>query len=363
MNNKCTLLIDGNWLLQSRFSVLGKNFKTDQPTRIKEKGASDLTDLMAKSINVMLNRFKSIDNVILVSDGGSWRKSVEKPNTRKDVIYKGNRESSEEYDWKFIWSALKTLSTNFVKNNITYSYATDIEGDDWIWYWSTILNQRGINCIIWSSDNDLKQLVNKDNSTGAFTMWYNDRNGGFLHDCFNDSEEDILEAFMKPMYFNSSLDSVKAALGKKLSYVNPNSIILSKIICGDAGDNIKPVAVYENKSRLYKFTERMWDDVVSMHNIYSISDLIDHEDDVAAMILSNKKFSDLDKSAIVENIKYNTKLVWLNSHSIPQHIINVMSKCEYKLADMNYIKCNYKTLCNIDKDIEKNIDEIEDLFD
>ena len=45
------------------------------------------------------------------------------------------------------------------KQGIVVSNHSSIEGDDWIWYWSRRLNEEGTSCIIWSSDNDLKQLV------------------------------------------------------------------------------------------------------------------------------------------------------------------------------------------------------------
>ena len=65
--NKCTLLIDGNWLLLSRFSVIGKGFEINMPEVAKEHAQRELQELMAKSISIILNRFPVIDNVVLVS--------------------------------------------------------------------------------------------------------------------------------------------------------------------------------------------------------------------------------------------------------------------------------------------------------
>ena len=369
MENKCTLLIDGNWLLQSRFSVLSKNFKTELPDEIKSKSTYELVDLMAKSINVMLNRFKFIDNIILVSDGGSWRKFIEKPTSRKDIEYKGNREAASEYDWGYIWSALKILSNNFIKNNITYSCAKDIEGDDWIWYWSRKLNNKGINCIIWSSDNDLKQLVNNNQMTNSFTMWYNDRCGGFLHNSLNcdcENEDDMLEFFLKPpTIYNPVLESIKNYLKTNISYVCPSDIIIGKIICGDTGDNIKPVASYEKNGRTYNITGKMWGEISESCNMISIDNLINNENLTASFIKNYKKFKSesISQQEIYENILYNTKMVWLDKSIIPKKYIDIMDKYEYKIADLNYIKNNYKTLCDADKEVEKIFDEIEELFD
>ena len=79
MANKCTLLIDGNWLLISRFSVMTQLFREDQPSIALEAATEDLRDMMAKSINIILNRFREIDNVVMISDGGSWRKQLPVP--------------------------------------------------------------------------------------------------------------------------------------------------------------------------------------------------------------------------------------------------------------------------------------------
>lgn len=366
---KCVLLIDGNWLLQSRFSVLGKFFKTENSNDIKQLGTNNLVDMMARSINVMLNRFPFIDNVILVSDGGSWRKSIEKPTSRIGVEYKGNRETQNEFDWDYIWAALKILSNNFVKNNITYSCYRDIEGDDWIWHWSRYLNNKGVNCIIWSSDNDLKQLVLNNVQTNAFVMWYNDRNGGFLDSSLNEkcsSEDEMLDFFLKPpTQFNPVLENVKRVLKNGISYVYPSDIILSKIMCGDAGDNIKPVATYELNGRTYGLTQKMWKDISETTKISTIQNLIGNENLAAKYICEYKNFKkeNVSKQMVLENIKYNIQLVWLDKSIIPEYCISIMDKCEYKTIDINMVKHNYKTLCDTDKEIENIVEEIESLFD
>lgn len=366
---KCVLIIDGNWLLQSRFSMLGKFFKKENPDITKQSGTNKLVDMMARSINVMLNRFPVVDNIILVSDGGSWRKNIKKPNSRKDIEYKGNRSQHEEFDWDYIWSALKILSDRFVEKNITYSNAKGIEGDDWIWYWSRYLNNKGINCIIWSSDNDLKQLVQNNEQTNSFTMWYNDKSGGFLHTDVNevvDSESDILNFFFnRPIGYNQTLEQIKHILKSCVSYINPSNIILSKIMCGDSGDNIKPAASYIKKNRTYGLTQKMWNDISIQSKIRSIDDLLGHENEIAKDICNYKNFQkeNVDVNDVFNNIIYNTQLVWLHESIIPTQYIKIMENSEYKSIDINSIRHNYKTLCGDDNEVVNMIDEIENLFD
>ena len=119
-----------------------------------------LVDTLARSVNIILNRFPVIDNIIFVSDSGSWRKQLPIPPTLKDVTYKGNREGFfSEVDWDYIWRGLQRFLDRCSEEGMTVSRYNNIEGDDWVWYWSRRLNSEGINAIIWSSDCDLKQLI------------------------------------------------------------------------------------------------------------------------------------------------------------------------------------------------------------
>ena len=182
---------------------------------VKEHAKKELHELMAKSISVVLNRFPVIDNIILVTDGGSWRKQLPVPEVIENVTYKGNRTTAKELDWKYIYGALTELSEQCKNLGVTVSNHSSIEGDDWIWYWSRRLNAEGTSCIIWSSDNDLKQLVQTDNNTLAFTAWYNDRNGVWF-DMSNKQEfeddldylEDYVGALIIIRYYEILISSI-----------------------------------------------------------------------------------------------------------------------------------------------------------
>jgi hypothetical protein len=89
--NNCTLICDGNWLLVSRFSVINGGFDKNLSEAVKKQSQLELEELMAKSINIVINRFQDIDNIILVTDGGSWRKQLSVPDCLQDIVYKGNR--------------------------------------------------------------------------------------------------------------------------------------------------------------------------------------------------------------------------------------------------------------------------------
>ena len=369
MKNKCTLLIDGNWLLQSRVYKI-KGFEVDNPDSVKQEATHNLVDLMARSINVIINRFKVIDNILLVSDERSWRLSLPKPNHLKDVVYKGTRSVNSDLDWKYIWNALNTLSNNFKKLNITYCRGEHIEGDDWIWYWSTKLNAQNINCIIWSSDNDLKQLVSNVNNT--FTVWYNDRNGLTLHESFQndfESPDSYIDMFINGIKGSPELDAVKKFTKKREhEYIDPNNIILEKIICGDKGDNIQPVISWRKGERNYHISGRIWEDISNKLNIIDIFDFQNRIDDICKNICNNEKIKKYIKSTpdvieeIKQNILYNIKMVWLHKSIIPEHLQEVMSEVDYQVADMKFIRNNFKLFSSAPDDAKDMINEVADLF-
>ena len=71
--SKLTLIVDGNWLLMSRLPIVNARY-ADDATLMNE-----VKTMMIKSINVVLRTFPMIDNVLFVSDGGSWRKDIPVP--------------------------------------------------------------------------------------------------------------------------------------------------------------------------------------------------------------------------------------------------------------------------------------------
>lgn len=353
---KCTLLIDGNWLLMSRLFAYKDQFNVKNPESERDKATALLEDMMAKSINIVINRFKDIiDNVVIVQDGGSWRKTIEKPKGYEEV-YKANRVKDVELDWTRIYRALDNIAEQAAANNITVSKAFGVEGDDWIWYWSRTLNEQHTNCIIWSIDADLKQLVQCHN--GVFTAWYEHKPGLVLHKDFDDSTSSMIDIFMTPEIYNPTLDALRSQVDK-VTYIDPQDIIESKVICGDAGDNIKPIIRMMKNNKQMKVSELIWQKTRNSLNINSLQDFFDKKTDITESILSNNKFKGcgISRSQLDDMFDYNIKLVWLNESVYPEDILDKMNESEYKTADMNYIRNNYRTLVK-----NKPVSDIESIF-
>lgn len=357
--NKCTLVIDMNWLLISRVSVMLKQFQLNNPDNVLEAAAEELQSRLAQSIGAVLNILTGVDNLVMIADGGSWRKRLEQPKIIKDVVYKGNRTHKEDIDWDRIFHTLNNFMKHAASLGVTCSQARDVEGDDWAWYWSTTLNKRGINCIIWTSDNDLKQLVKYDGETNTFTAWYNSKAGLWLDSKLSPVQEDDIDFFMKviepkPMILESLS---KWPIDK--SYISPFSIVLEKILMGDAGDNIKPVISYLKNGRTQNFSMKDFEKITEKYDIDSMDDLLKERNNISRDIVDMKKFNHLkrDPSIVEEMIVFNGRLVWLNSRVIPKDIIDRMSESNYKLYDVDYVRSNYKVF------IEDKNNEIENIFD
>lgn len=358
-----TILIDGNWLMMSRLFAVKEYFKIENDNSEKEKGTKELEILMSKSINIIINKLEGIvDNIILVRDGGSWRKYIASPSFIEEE-YKGNRVKSAELDWTYIYKSLDYLAESSSKQNITVCKAKNIEGDDWIYHWSRKLNKMGINCIIWSSDADLKQLVQVNNF--AFTAWLNESQKGglpglILHKDLDNTSIDLADIFMQPENRNSTLDNLCAKV-KAVTYIDPSYIIEEKIICGDKGDNIKSLIRQEKNGRTQKISKNDWLKIKSELNIASLDDFFNKKHEIVTKLSSLSKFkaNKLTHSArALEMFDFNKELVWLNETVIPEKILSEMHEVEYKKCDMEFIKRNYKTL------ISENTSEtdIEDIF-
>lgn len=359
--NKLTLIIDGNWLLRSRASAMLNKFDKSLPDEYISNSGKDFQDLMAKSINIVINRFKDIDNIVIVADGGSWRKQITQPSIIKNITYKGNRTTEDNINWNAIYDNFKQFTDNCVKLGITCSWQYNIEGDDWIWYWSRYLNSTGTHCMIWSSDNDLKQLVQIDKNTRAFTCWYNDKNGLWLPDILDNTEVDDIDFFMTPQYSSSVLENVKSKIYKNIHYIDPQTIILDKIICGDSGDNIQPVLSVIKNGRKFSITSKMFNEIKENLNIRNVDDVKNNIQNLSKSIIGIKKLSNSQTTEqnLIDMINYNTIMVWLDESTIPQSIQQNMIQQEYNNFNVEIIRSNYKLLSQ-NKD---SINYMEQIFD
>ena len=319
--SKLTLIIDGNWLLMSRLSVLNNRFSDDEELN------NELKLLLVKSINLVLKTFPSIDNIIFVADGGSWRNNVKIPefmyNEYDNVEYKGNREKSEDINWDLLFKSFEDFLSILQEHGITVSRHINIEGDDWCYHWSTLLNSQNTNCIIWTKDNDLKQLV-KTNKDKCFTVWWNKTSGVF---CEDKNEEDLDFLFNNNFNINNTLFDEIISKSISVNKINPSIIVIDKIIRGDAGDNIFPIIQKQsnpNSLRKYKVSPKDIDYNLDYHNEEQVRNYISNL--VESKKYKGKIIGNDSIDNIVEHFMYNEKLVALDDKSYPNEILEVFKE-------------------------------------
>ena len=317
--SKLTLLIDGNWLLMSRLSVLQNRYADD------DKLCKDLKLMMIRSINIVLKQFNDIDNIIFVSDGGSWRNKVPVPGFLEEE-YKGNRTKSDDVDWDLVFDAYEDFLSKLKSAGINVCKEPNLEGDDWMWYWSNKLNSEGTNVMIWSRDKDLTQLVKIDKDCCFTICWTKDTGVITIH-----RDEEDMDFFFNEIYsvnekiYHSIIDKAK-----EFKEINPHQIVVDKIIRGDAGDNILPIIVKKSKTdKVYR---------VSLKDIDPNLDYNDYEEWEGWIIniLNQKSYKDkVDKPLenIIEHFEYNKKLIALQKDSYPPEILKIFDDYkDYKVS-------------------------------
>lgn len=350
--SKLTLLVDGNWLLMSRLSVMQNRFASVDDL------VKDLKIMMVRSINVMLRTFPSIDNVIFVADGGSWRNSIEIPNflQNEGIKYKGNREKDPNIDWDKIFGAYEDFIALLKDCGITVAKEKGIEGDDWCWYWSNKLNAHDTNVIIWSADKDLTQLVKIYKDTKIFTICWN-KNQMVTMDLGDiakaDDDLDLMFLFNADIAANESLYNGIASKSKKIVKIHPMDVVIDKIIRGDAGDNVMPILTKTKNTRTYKVTTKDIDFDLDFTSIDSVEKYLHN-------LMESKSWKGKTPKSyneVLQHFIYNRQLVWLNSKSYPKEVITKMFQHKIDTPNKDFSIVESKLLA--EKNGQENVfDEI-----
>lgn len=349
LKSKLTLIVDGNWLLMSRLSVLNNKYKDENELN------HELKLLMIKSINVVLRTFPQIDNVIFVADGGSWRNKINIPitsiiskeelktfipiqdlnnltndelyekykdeiNSRYCIEYKGTRTKSEDINWELLFSSYEDFMSTLSENGMTVVKEKDIEGDDWCWWWSTKLNKEGTNVIIWTNDKDLTQLVNMDNDK-CFTVWWNKESGIYVYD---KPEEDMNWLFNMNYNTNEEIFSNICNIANKVKKINPKEIVINKILKGDYSDNILPILLRKGKTsdKQYKISNK---DINYDLDINDNNKVYEYLSNLTNLKNYKDRIHNTAEEAL-EHFKYNKTLILLNESNYPDYVLDILKQ-------------------------------------
>lgn len=341
--SKYTIVIDANFFLHKTYSI-GEKIKTGKPFNFIDEPEADKNLLLWKlsvDFAAEIRRFETITNdIVYCIDSSSWRKSV------LDAQYKANREKSTSIDWGKIYETHNEFAKSLESLGVTVSRVKGAEADDLIFAWTSYLNQKGINSLIISGDNDLLQLVHLDKSSNANTLYYNK----FKKDLFvfpgfetwiNEKEDEVgstNDIFNLPKTMGKDLKSDLKSIIKsnkmKANEINVNDFIFKKILIGDSGDNVPPIHVKVKKTtagpRVFRVTENMANRVLKkfVSDKMFVKQIHFFDDEYITEICNYAKdiinIDDKDIDQIIESWKLNRDLVYLHKNCIPKNIISLM---------------------------------------
>jgi len=323
---KISLCLDASYLLYKSVFVLKKM-----------KSLKDLPDLLNNDLNKIIKSFPYCD-VYFCSDSkdGNWRKQIYKE-------YKGTREKDESIDWEFVYKTFDNFKETVKKRkNIKFLELPGLEGDDLMAYAIKQGNKKGNSFIIISSDGDLQQLLKYDlNEKWINIQWnykFNDQKVYLpnnyqliIEKLANSVNENIFELDNSTEFVKFIDDLISRTKSKGVSY---EEISLTKIVWGDKGDNIPSCAkVKDGKldsdgrgigkdgaATVYGLYKEIHPEPIDLDSDEFISNLTD-------VIIYYKKIKDnTAKDKIIEQLKFNRRLIFLDPKYMPKTTFDNMKK-------------------------------------
>lgn len=342
---KHTLLIDGNYFIFSRLFVIPR--AKGEVLLGSDSSKSQFMRKLAIDLSSEIRKMKDyVDDIVVAVDDKSWRKDL-----YPEAKYKGNRKQDSDVNWEALYSIYEEFQQILSRKGVTVHKISGAEADDVLFAWSTLLNNRGKSCIVWTGDKDLIQLVNYSAPNDAHTVWfYNSKKKlyvypGFVKDMETSiadqmSSDDILfnmggSHMARDRYQSSIMQWVKDQKVETVE-VDCDRFIFNKVLIGDKSDNIPSVVTWgkENKSgqiRIYSITERMADKIFDQY----ISE-IDQDFKIDLLFSSAEKdrLSDViyrvvgksDIRLIRQALDLNISLMVLHTHVIPDPILGAIFK-------------------------------------
>lgn len=267
---KHTLLIDGNYFLHSRLFVLPRP-KGKQLLGDKESQSQLMRKLCIDFASEVRKMAPFVDQIVVAVDAKSWRKDL-----FPDAQYKGTRTHDDSINWKAVFGVYAEWQKILEQRGIIIHQVQGAEADDVMYGWSTQLNSEGKNCIAWTGDRDLIQLVNYSQATDAYTLWYyNSKKKLIAFEGFEDvmasrktstmtNDELLFNIASEEATYDKLKEDFQAWMDKnrvEVQEINCDDFVFGKILQGDKSDNIPSVitwtkAASNGKIRNYSLTEK-----------------------------------------------------------------------------------------------------------
>jgi len=334
-NKETTLVFDFNNLaMRSLFTcifsggregVMIKDFSTEAEQGIFiRKLAIDMTFVMR-----LINPSRVI---VCCDDRYPWRKKLLES---EEIGYKGTRHKDEDKDWDAIFGAMSKYKDILRSKNIIVYEIENGEADDLAAFVKKdIFTNLHNNIIYVSSDKDWLQLIDFDPDYNNFCAVLNPIANNHkkkvlsVHqDCYDWINQEDPSTSLDDIFFTNT-DNSKTVLKSifnntniNVSILDPKTILLSKLFCGDQSDNIPSFYEFIKNGKLSKITESKMNKIVEEFGLSSGSDFIavSKKPEFKSFIekLIKHEISDIN---IEERAERQRKLVELNTVLFPKSL-------------------------------------------
>ena len=321
--------------------------------KIKNFDTKKECDILIRKITIdicrVIRTFTPNRVIISCDSKQPWRKDLYKDIDGME--YKGTREKDDEKNWNNIFSALDDLRDILKKNGFIVTYIDRTEADDITTMWKEYLFDKGEDVILVSSDMDWVQLVGVHNNNVC--LCYNPiaNNTGKKRLYLNSDINEWLETEEKPDIFFSNYNKTRKILNgvqlidPKISFelVDPDRVLLNKIMTGDLSDNVPSFFHYYRNGRKQNVTELKAKRVFEALNIHNVDELIDANN---KMLLKDALEKEMKRDIDVdfqERLTRQRKLVELKSYLFPDDIVKkfastAISTCDDCMVNTSNIK-------------------------
>ena len=360
------LIIDGMYFAQRVLGQINMGDSVNNLVTDAEQAAfrASLNNSLVNLWNTFSNSgVNLIDNIIFVTDCGSWRKDVTPfrpyyiPEESDQVIgYKEQRKAKKEespinYDNFY---RITNEFTESIRDKVIVFRINKLEGDDNIMLLSNKLKEYpNILSIVFATDGDLDQVVrdnvfimrnirSKDAPNGEYVITLN-----MYGKIFEQSAESALLGSSLDTKFYRDLFSIQIgnidgtskiqrSLNRGISIATPFRTALVKSVAGDKKDNIFSLISWKASTgtRQYNITEKYIEKALEKHG-YALTEsncqkVLTSKENLVNLMLSLKevtKQNTVELEGILKHLKHNLKINMLSVNNVPEEYRNEWQKC------------------------------------
>ena len=298
---------------------------------------------MATDISMILRTFVPHKVIFAVDSSDPWRKDL---LSTEEVGYKGQREKDKSINWDNVYSGLQEFRNVLSEKGFEFAYTNRAEADDLMCLCKEMVFKQYPDCniVIVSSDADIRQLVDFNLEKEQFACVFNPIGTGkggkkklyINRDCLEwYSKKDEVDIFFSNM--NHGKEFIKTALNRdkkiELVEIDPDQVVLGKIFCGDAGDNVPSFyEYYKSNGKKYKISEKKFENICKELCITDVEDLMTKEMMIKGVLekVLKKEINDIN---VPKRLERQRRLVELNSELFPEsiqlYITSIFSMLEY----------------------------------